>query len=150
MAPRLAGVLHGIGDACYSAGGFVVPLMINAMITDDPYLIRLRDSTLSIPSLIWLKTRTVERSLISSWNVVWYVCAGFSAAGVLVYWAFATCEEQQWHKDMVSRVCRSKERNFAILLLFVSINQLFSFRKNNRIYQIQHFKSPIRSSQLLR
>ena len=42
MAPRLAGVLHGIGDACYSAGGFVVPLMINAMITDDPYLIRLR------------------------------------------------------------------------------------------------------------
>ena len=40
MAPRLAGVLHGIGDACYSAGGFVVPLMINAMITDDPYLIR--------------------------------------------------------------------------------------------------------------
>ena len=47
MAPRLAGVLHGIGDACYSAGGFVVPLMINAMITDDPYLIRLRDSTLT-------------------------------------------------------------------------------------------------------
>jgi len=78
MAPRLAGVLHGIGDACYSAGGFVVPLMINAMITDDPYL-------------------------ISSWNVVWYVCAGFSAAGVIVYWAFATCEEQQWHKDMVNR-----------------------------------------------
>ena len=61
MAPRLAGVLHGIGDACYSAGGFVVPLMINAMITDDPYL-------------------------ISSWNIVWYVCAAFSEGVSFISW----------------------------------------------------------------
>ena len=56
MAPRLAGIQHGIGDAIYSAGGFIVPLIITAMISGDPYS-------------------------MNSWSVVWYVCSAFAASG---------------------------------------------------------------------
>ena len=39
--------------------GFIVPLMITAMISGDPYS-------------------------IDSWSIVWYVCAAFAATGKLI------------------------------------------------------------------
>ena len=60
VAPRLSGTLHGLVDAVYSCGGFVVPIMCAAMIKG-------------------------HESDIHYWSNVWYACLAFVATWMLTY-----------------------------------------------------------------
>ena len=60
VAPRLSGTLHGLVDACYSCGGFFVPIMCSAMIQGHEHE-------------------------INYWSHVWYTCAAFVAVWGLTY-----------------------------------------------------------------
>ena len=75
MAPRLAGLLHGLVDTLYAAAGFVVPLMCNALIRDHEYQ-------------------------LTVWSRVWYTCVGFSVVGMVAYLIFVKCEETDWSKAL--------------------------------------------------
>ena len=75
MAPRLAGLLHGLVDTLYAAAGFVVPLMCNALIKGHEYQ-------------------------LVAWSRVWYTCVGFSLVGMVAYLIFVKCEETDWSKAL--------------------------------------------------
>ena len=60
VAPRLSGTLHGLVDAVYSCGGFVVPIMCAAMIKG-------------------------HENDIHYWSNVWYACLAFVATWMLTY-----------------------------------------------------------------
>ena len=60
VAPRLSGTLHGLVDACYSCGGFFVPIMCSAMIQG-------------------------HENEINYWSHVWFTCAAFVAVWGLTY-----------------------------------------------------------------
>lgn len=75
MAPRLAGLLHGLVDTLYAAAGFVVPLMCNALIRGHEYQ-------------------------LAAWSRVWYTCVGFGLIGMIAYLIFVKCEETGWSKSL--------------------------------------------------
>ena len=56
MAPKLAGTLHGLVDTIYSAGGFVVPIIGNALVDDYTIAVKWRPVWISVVGccLVWL------------------------------------------------------------------------------------------------
>ena len=56
MAPKISGTLHGLVDTVYSAGGFVVPIIGNALVSDYSMAIKWRPVWISVIAccVIWL------------------------------------------------------------------------------------------------
>ena len=78
IAPRYSGFLHGIADAIYSSGGFVVPIMCNALIGQNIYS-------------------------LSDWSHVWYFCASISSLGTLGFIIFVNCDKADWAIEAEAR-----------------------------------------------
>ena len=56
MAPKISGTLHGLVDTVYSAGGFVVPIIGNTLVSDYSVAIEWRPVWISVIvcCVIWL------------------------------------------------------------------------------------------------
>lgn len=70
MAPKLGGTLFGIGDLVYSAGGFAVPIICDALVKDY--------------------------GVASQWRPVWMCIIGCNVVWVMLYVCFCKSEETQF------------------------------------------------------
>ena len=74
MAPKMAGTLYGVADLFYSAGGFVVPLITSAIVSDY----RVADQ----------------------WRSVWISIIGFNVLFTIIYGVFCKSDETEFSIDL--------------------------------------------------
>lgn len=92
IASNYAGTTLGISQTLANSCGFIVPVVVGAIVTNEVYDLLVQHASYILTLFLFLKQS------LKQWQTIFFISAGIYLAVNVVYLVFGSGEEQSWNK----------------------------------------------------